>query len=313
MHIEIERLTEATIPEADAVLTAAYRSPSRAAELRRYLTLQPDGWRLARVDSRAAGAGGAVDYGPFAYVGLVGVLPEYHRRGIATAVMRDLLGWLDARGCPCVVLDASADGAHLYPGMGFVADDTVGVWRREETPAQGRGGPGTDRDVAEEGRGGPRDHEGEAAGGGPGGEWEGTVRALTPADLNEVCAFDAPLFGADRRAVLALCLAEMPGRAFVARDATGAVAGFLFAQPLNIGPWVATTRAAAEALLAAALALPFAGPPQVLAPAANPHAAAVLGAAGFAPTRTLQHMRRGGAPLLARRRTLYGQASFALG
>jgi GNAT superfamily N-acetyltransferase len=292
--IEIERLTAATLAEADAVVVVAFGAPhSRLPELRRNLALEPDGWRLARVDGRAAGIGGAVVFGPFAYIGQVGVLPEFQRRGIASALMRELLAWLEARGCPVALLDASADGAQLYPHLGFVADDTVTVWRREEVPGTEPGTVSDARDVASASR--------------------LTISPLGAAELAEVAAFDAPHFSVARPAVLAAYLDEYARRAFVARTAHGALVGYLFAQALTLGPWVAASSEAARALLARALALPFAEPPQALTPDANAEAAPLLRAAGFAPVRTLQHMRRGGAPLLDRRRTTYGQASFALG
>ena len=74
-----------------------------------------------------AGVSGAVVFGPFAYIGLVGVAPELHRRGIASALMRELLGWLERRECPVALLDASDDGAQLYPRLGFVTDDRVTI------------------------------------------------------------------------------------------------------------------------------------------------------------------------------------------
>jgi ribosomal protein S18 acetylase RimI-like enzyme len=322
VSITFERLTEDTIPAADAVLVAAFGGNSRTGELRTCLALQPDGWRLARVDGRAVGCGGAVDYGPFAYIGWVGVLPTYQRRGVATALMRDLLAWLDARGCPVAMLDASAAGAHVYPHLGFVTDDTVAVWRLEEGVARDR--PFM---AAEQGRARPFAPPDQEEHGGQRNDGAGRVRVrvLTVADLDEVCAFDAPRFGADRRPLLALALTIWPGRAFVARDAADGVAGFLVAQELNLGPWMASTPEAARALLGAALTLRFDGgsglaadlppsaPPQVRAPTANDAAAMLLEEAGFTVARTLQHMRRGGLPLLDRRRTLYGQASFALG
>jgi hypothetical protein len=76
---------------------------------------------------------------------------------------------------------------------------------------------------------------------------------------------------------------------------------------------VAASPEAAQALLAGARSLPFAEPAQALTPDANTEAAALLRAAGFAPVRALRHMRRGGGPMLERRRTTYGQVSFALG
>ncbi|HST87157.1 MAG TPA: hypothetical protein VLJ14_02175, partial [Ktedonobacterales bacterium] len=139
------------------------------------------------------------------------------------------------------------------------------------------------------------------------------VDVMRLGDLAEVIAFDTPRFGADRGAVLAAYLADGVGRAFVARGERGEVRAFLFAQARMLGPWVAVTPEDAEAVLAHALALPFAGGPLVIAPEANGAALALLARYGFAAQRTLRHMRRGGGPLLERRMHLYGQASFAIG
>jgi ribosomal protein S18 acetylase RimI-like enzyme len=285
MGIEIERLTRATLAEADAVAMVAYQAPrSRAREIWRNHTLEPDGWLVARLEGRVVGIGGAIVYGPFAYIGLVGVLPEVQRRGIATALMRELLALLATRSCPVALLDASPDGAHLYPNLGFVVDDTVTVWRRE-TAAEPELSPSPNVAVTE----------------------------LTAADLPALADFDTSRFGADRRMLLSALLGEFPHRFFIARDAAGAVVGLLCAQEMTLGPWVAVTSDAARALLARALPLPFAEESRVLVPAANGEAASLLRAADFRATRTLQHMRRGGSPLLDRRHLIYGQTSFALG
>src|SRR5512144_255210 len=125
-HISIRVLTEADLDIADAIMIPAYGVPrSRKRDLRRYLALQPDGWLLALLDGEPAGMGGAIDYGPFAYIGLMAVLPALQRRGIASAIMDRLLAWVAARGCPTALLDASPAGERLYEKLGFVDDDTV--------------------------------------------------------------------------------------------------------------------------------------------------------------------------------------------
>ena len=91
-HIAIRVLTEVDLDAADAIMIPAYGVPrSRKRDLRRYLALQPDGWLLAQLDGQPAGLGGAIDYGPFAYIGLMAVLPSLQRRGIASAIMDRLL------------------------------------------------------------------------------------------------------------------------------------------------------------------------------------------------------------------------------
>jgi len=280
-HITIRTLTEADLDIADAIMIPAYGVPrSRKRELRRYLALQPDGWLLALLDGEPAGLGGATDYGPFAYIGLMAVLPALQRRGIASAIMERLLAWIAARGCPTVLLDASTAGERLYEKLGFVDDDTVVQYAQDDCAAR------------------PRASQ--------------RVGPLAEADLAALETFDTPLFGASRAAVFATLRAEHPERAFVARDEAGALAGYLFAQPQTIGPWAARDPAVAEALLAAAVALDFEEAPRVLTPGANSHAAGLLLRYGFSPQRALRHMRNGGA-IVAGRDLIYGQVSYAIG
>jgi ribosomal protein S18 acetylase RimI-like enzyme len=224
--------------------------------------------------------GGAIDYGPFAYIGLMAVLPSLQRRGVASAIMDRLLAWIADRGCPTALLDASPAGERLYEKLGFVDDDTVIQYVQDDCAMR------------------PRPSE--------------RVGPLAEADLAALEAFDTPIFGASRAAVLATLRAEYPDRAFVVRDQAGAPAGYLVAQPQTIGPWVARGPAEAEALLAAALALDFEEAPRVLAPGANTHAAGLLMRYGFSPQRSLRHMRYGDA-IPARRELVYGQASYAIG
>jgi len=281
MTIAIRTLTPDDIDVADTILMPAYGLPrSRKRELRRYLALQPDGWLLALLDGAPAGLGGATDYGPFAYIGLMAVHPSAQRRGIASALMRELLSWIEARGCPAALLDASPAGVPLYEKLEFTDQDKALQFVQDDCALR------------------PRRSE--------------RVGPLHMEELAELGTFDAPIFGANRAAVLAAFLADYPDRAFVARDDSGAIGGFLFAQPQMLGPWVARNPGDAEALLAAALALDFEEPPRVIAPGANGHATNLLMRYGFSPQRALRHMRRG-SPVAARRDLVYGQSSFAIG
>jgi predicted N-acetyltransferase YhbS len=283
MDLQIRPLSSADVPAADSVLIPAYgREDSAAPELRRYLRLQAGGWLLATVDGEPAGTVGAIDYGPFSWLGLLAVTPALQGRGIAKALMDEILAWLDARACPLVLLDASKAGAPLYPRYGFVDRDRVLVYVRRSATA-------------------------------PPGPRSGSVAMIRTDDVAQVAGLDQSIFGADRRAVLADLLAELPGRVFLHHGAGGQLDGYLIAQSRRLGPWVATNEAAADALLAAALTLEFAGRPLVLAPVANASAAALLARFGFRPQRELRHMGRGAGEHRARRAQIYGQASFMLG
>ena len=284
MAVVIRAMTAEDIPVADAICVAAFQNASYASELALYLRLQPDGWLLALSDGSPVGTVGAVEYDNFAYIGLMAVHPDAQHQGIGRALMERLLDQLRARGCPMALLDASNAGWPLYTSLGFVVDDTASVF--------------TGGSIADGARADFSDIH---------------IVPIHPNELPALAAFDTPRFGADRSNVLAALLADLPDRAFLARAAAGEIVGFLYAQPRRIGPWVAATPDAAEALLARALALPFEGGPVALAPTANTDAAPLLARYGFVEQRRLRHMRLWGTPSLTRRTHIFGLASFTIG
>jgi predicted N-acetyltransferase YhbS len=282
VDISIRGLTEADIAGADDVLRSAFGAPdSHTADIRRYLTLQPEGWLVAIAQGLLVGMVGAVDYGSFAWVGLMAVHAEAQHRGVGSALMQRLLTWLDARGTPMALLDATEAGAPLYRRFGFVEDDQTHKFEH----------PGYHRSACR-----------------PAG-----VRLMQPGDVPAVIAFDTPIFGANRARVLRALLTEFPGRAFLIEDEVGQIGGYLFAQTRRLGPWVAKRPQDAEVLLQAALSLPYAGAPLVVVPGMNTTAIELVERFGFQLVAPHRHMRRGGASSPSRRVAIYGQASFALG
>jgi GNAT superfamily N-acetyltransferase len=281
MNLEMRLLTDDDLAVAAVILDGAYGpGPSRVDRLRRYLAIEPEGWYLALVDGEPVGLGGALDFGAYSYVGLVGVLPEKQRLGLGRAIMSHLLAWLERITCPTVLLDASDAGIPLYLRLGFVETDKVHVF------TGGKARPGS----------------------APGAR----IAPYSERDFEDVVALDGLIAGGDRRKLLTVYLAAFASRAFVARDEHGRISGFVIAQSLSIGPWIATDETAAAGLLDGALALDFAEPPVLASPAANTAAEQVIVERGFARARTLAHMRLGEEP--ARRRDLiYGQASLAAG
>jgi GNAT superfamily N-acetyltransferase len=284
MTVEIRSLMNEDLGVASVILDSAYGpGPGRVERVRRYLAVEPDGWCLALVEGEPAGIGGALDFTTFAYVGLVGVLADMQRRGVGRAVMHHLLSWLERRGCPSVLLDASDAGEPLYRQLGFVVSDRVNVF----TGAKAR--PATRPAAA-----GPR------------------VAALEGDDLDAVVALDRRITGGDRRGLLRAYAADFAGRVFVARNMRRDVLGYAVAQRLSIGPWLATDALVAGRLLDAALALDFDEPPVVAAPDANRTVDDVLVDRGFSRVRSLAHMRLGPEPV-RRRDLVFGQASLAAG
>jgi GNAT superfamily N-acetyltransferase len=285
MSLSIQLLTDDLLDEADRILMAAFRSPSRRAELAFYRSLESNNWLMATLDGAPVGLGGVTCYGAFAWLGLMAVDPAMQRRGIGQALVEALIARARELGCEAVLLDASDAGAPIYAQVGFVEDDRVRVYTRELQEMSMDGNPMSAQ----------------------------RVTPLTQNDLPALVAFDAHYFGARREALLAASLHLYADRVFATRDEAGAITGYLVAQEQRFGPWVAATQEAAEALLTHALTLPYETPPSVLVSALNRDATDLLARSGFRSSRELRHMRHGGEPALQRRERIYGQASFAIG
>jgi GNAT superfamily N-acetyltransferase len=284
VDIAIRNLIRSDIPIADDIFCSAFKQPaSHAGDIERYLVLQPDGLFLAIFDGAVAGMGGAIDYGAFAYIGMMAVHPAFQRRGIGHALMRHLLAWLDARGTPMSLLDASAAGAPIYARLGFVECDKACTFQRRD------GSRST--------------------------HCPDNVRLVRPQDLPALCAFDRPIFGADRSCMFRALLGDSAERVFLIHDEAGQLAGYVFARPARLGPWVVRRPQDAYALLQAALSLPYKAGPTVIVPKMNSVAQELVEQSGFQresqPHHT--HMRRGGAGLPGQRALIYGQTSFSLG
>ena len=280
--VDIRRMEYYDIAAADHVAQAAFQTPgSRAETLHHYLSLQPDGWLVAEENGRIAGIGGAVDYGPFAWVGMMAVLPEMQGQGIGYKLLERILEWLDARRCPLVRLDATPAGQRLYPKLGFAE---AGRTQQYAHSAQ----PSIDYDSSR-------------------------VRPMERSELEEVVEFDEVIFGARREKLLRLFWETYVGRSFVSRDRQGRVSGYLFAQKQRIGPWLAMTAEAGKVLLGAAGALRYDGGPRIIVPEENKAAGPLLKEAGYALRSTHSHMMRGNGTLPGMRRHVWGQASYALG
>lgn len=283
MSISIHLFTLADLIATDSVVKAAFNiEASRQESLHRYLTLPSAGSFIARYDDKVVGFGGVLDYGPFAYIGLMSVHPSMQHRGVGKLLFAQLLAWLEDRQCPTILLDASPAGAPLYRQAGFIDEDVTVVLRRTQHTALPSQLP-------------------------PG------VSILIDEDFPSLVAFDAPHFGTARRDFLASYRADAPERVLITRDEQGYITGYLIAQPDTIGPWVARTAEDAEHLLLHALALPFEKEPVVFVSAANFVALQLLTNYGFSQQRTLSHMWKGTPVQRNRQTTLYGQASLGWG
>ena len=189
-----------------------------------YLEFEPTGCFVAEIDGVGAGTATTITYGDrFGWIGMVLVHPEQRRFGVGTALLRHAIAYLQQRGVSSIKLDATPMGKKVYVPLGFV--DEYDLARYEGiAPAL--------PERLERGGTGP----------------------LRESDVAEVAAFDAPIFGAERRAVIASLARRNPEYCFVARG-PGGVAGYLIAREganaVQLGPWLAQDAATAETLLRA--------------------------------------------------------------
>lgn len=275
-------MTAADVDAAASIAFASYARPYPAGDVRRYVELEPEGWFIALHDGVPAGVGGLTVFGDHGVVGLMATHPDHQRRGIAGTVFARLMEVAEGRGLQTVSLDATDDGVALYRRHGFAEVDRTVVWELTT--------PRLAPDPAP------------------------PARVLTEQDLAEAAALDASAFGADRRRLLAVLLAELPGRAVAAPSRSGdPIGAYAVAQEGRVGPAVARSAEHAEAVLDAALRLPFFEPLRMLVPESSAWAAPLLRQRGFTPRRSTRYMVRGRPVAPEQRARVLGLASFGLG
>ena len=273
----IRLLGAADIAAADEVLRAAFATEdSFQRRLHRYLTIQPDGWLVAEADGAIVGMVGAIEYGAFAYVGMMGVHPDRQGQGVGSGLLSTLLERLAARGIACTRLETTDAGRPLYLRHGFVDAGVSHEFRRTGESA-------------------PRASAG----------------VEVASDPEEIIALDRAFFGADRTGLWQWLFAEEPGRILVAR-AGGAAAGYLCVQPDTLGPFAARDPEIAAALLEAAGPRVRSARTRVMMPAENTAGRAVLEAQSWSLHKVVPHMSRGPCPP-ASWQAIYGKGSYCLG
>lgn len=283
MPISIRALADTDLETVDILLQAAFQRPgSWLRELDIIRKLQPAGAFLAHYQENLAGIVVSLIYPDFAYVGPLGVHPDFQRLGIGFVLMECVLEWLEGQGVTQVALDASRVGQPIYEKLGFVVCDQVNIFQRQS--------------------------------GGPASQPPSEVQHLSLQNLDLVTATDKQSFGTDRNRLLDALISEYPKRAFFLKDEPGNTKGYLIAQEKSIGPWVSQSKADAELLLKAALSLSFSnGPLTVIVPDENSEATALLQYYGFEKVRMLRHMVRGSKKPAGQRKNVYGQTSPSLG
>lgn len=281
MRISIREFSNADLNTADTILQVAFQRPgSWLMELGIICKLQPAGAFLAHNGETTAGVIFSLMYPDYAYVGPLGVHPDFQRQGIGFALMERVLEWLDGQGVAQVALDASSMGQSIYEKLGFIPCDQVNIFQRQSGALTSQPPP--------------------------------EVQLLSLQNLDLITATDKQAFGTDRRRLLSALLEAYPKRGFFLKDEQGNINGYLIAQERSIGPWVAKNNAHAEFLLKAALSL-FSEPVSVIIPEENSEAAVMLRHYGFEKVRVLRHMLKGSKKPAGQREIVYGQTSPSLG
>lgn len=89
------------------------------------------GLQLRELLPRPAAGGTRLVRGPQGLILNVFTEPAWRRRGVAAALMRELLRWCRANGIESLVLHASADGRPLYEKLGFTPTNEMRYARDE--------------------------------------------------------------------------------------------------------------------------------------------------------------------------------------
>lgn len=125
----IRQLREDDIPGVDALIATVFERPGRPQPS---TDASPRGEirYVAERDAKIVGFGAARSYGSVAYIGPMAVHPSLRRQGIASNLLRNLIGSLERSNCSTLLLDATESGAQLYERYGFVGLDHSDVYER---------------------------------------------------------------------------------------------------------------------------------------------------------------------------------------
>ncbi len=186
MSLVVQPFRGSDMEAVDEVLRLAFKtSYERKDNLKRYLTIQSCGPFVARIDNEIVGFGAAMDFGPFAYIGKMGVNPKFQRRGVGGSILATILGWLEDRKCPTMLLDASPYGGPLYEKFGFKESDLTAVMQRNAVKSHPKERSVLNRTMSE------------------------------AVELSKLLSFDMPRFGADRLQLLRSYFDDDPSRFLV--------------------------------------------------------------------------------------------------
>jgi GNAT superfamily N-acetyltransferase len=262
--------------ELGALLAAAFGHPRFSPAVARLAGMANATIHVLVAEGALRAAAAIVDYGTVAYLGIVATDPAMQGRGFGRRVVDAALASVPDH-LP-TLLDATVAGAPMYEKLGF-GDDDQAVVLEARGPVPAVPVPG--------------------------------ITALTAADLPEVAAYDAGVFGADRSIALAALFREQP-EGVVCRQG-GRILGYGMRQADRIGPVLAETQEVAAALMAALPAADQDNPAVITVPSVNTAMLAHLAGCGVPELRRLRHMRRGGDRHPSDRSRMGAIANFHLG
>ena len=229
-------------------------------------------WAVAETpDGALAGMVGAVPLGKVGILCHLAVHDGYRGSGLGALLSSWAVAYLKSRDAETFRLYSTQKAKGLYHSLGFGEVAPRTVYRLEEGPRQIRV---------------------------PGQVDGHRVETLTFGDLPELYGVDFWSYGADRSALILATLKLHPGQGLVARDATGAMKGYLIRSSLGratrIGPFLASTPGVARLLLANALQATGDAPAQLTAPGPTDcRAHSLLREFGFQGTQDRMRMELG--------------------
>ncbi|MEZ5395335.1 MAG: GNAT family N-acetyltransferase [Bryobacterales bacterium] len=271
----IRTMTKADIPGLMELKNSAGWNQIEA-DWENVLALEPSGCFVYEADGRVAGSATVASFGTkLAWIGMVLVLPDYRRRGIARALMEHSVSYCRERQIDCVKLDATDMGRPLYASLGFEDEQPIERWGLEGCNVEAVEAP-------------PR-----------------------LASAESIFELDRESFGADRTRMLAILHQRFPEHAF--GDAHGYGLGRPGFNAYFVGPVVAPDRAQAERFVRALLAQQQGK--RVFWDILPQHEAAAELAVrlGFAPLRKLVRMALPLRPPMGRPRNVWATAGFEYG
>lgn len=279
-EVTIRQLTLADIPMADELRRLAGWNQTPA-DWRDYLALEPEGCFCAEVRGQPAGTATTIRYeeNKVGWIGMVLVHPQSRRFGIGTALLRGSIEHLKRRGVRSIKLDATPMGKTVYLPLGFREEYEIVRYEGSPTPLHRNAGDG--------------------------------VEGMGDGVQAEIAAFDAPIFGASRPALLGAFSRRKPELCFVARE-QGRVSGYLIAREggnaLQLGPWIAWHPVVAARLLDAFCARAPGRRAFLDTPDPNLAAHALVTSRGFVVQRGFSRMFLGGNESAGRPEEVYGTA-----